>query len=136
MSADNISILIKRVSIQFDNLANKLLAPYDLTGSQIKVLKYLYRHEPASQTQRDLEHYFDMSNPTVTKLVQNLERNGFIERKANPDDARSKVMVLTEKSYQLEQELTQVTATIDQQLTEKLNEDDKVQLVQLLNKMI
>ena len=38
MDTAHISILNKKSSLVFDKLSNQLLMPYDLTGSQFKIL--------------------------------------------------------------------------------------------------
>ena len=96
-NADKIAILIKRLSLEIDKLSNPILEPYDLTNSQFKILKYLLMSPPESVKQVDIEHYFSMTNPTVTGLVQKLEKKGMIERKINPQDSRSKILCPTQR---------------------------------------
>lgn len=48
--------------------------------------------------QVDLEKQFKLSSPTVTRLLHQLETKGFVKRIPNPDDARSKQIVLTAKA--------------------------------------
>ncbi|MBM7642883.1 MarR family winged helix-turn-helix transcriptional regulator [Streptococcus loxodontisalivarius] len=136
MTETAISILIKRASLAFDKTANELLLDFELTNTQFKTLKYLYRHDQLSITQKKLEDYFDMSNPTVTGILQNLEKKDFIYRVANPNDARSKVIGLTDKSLAIKEKMLTLGSQMDDLLTERLQEDEKAQLTKLLSKML
>ena len=95
---DKIAILIKKLSLEIDKLSNPILEPHDLTHSQFKILKFLLINPENSVRQVDIEKFFSMTNPTVTGIVQKLEKKGLIERKINPDDSRSKILSPTEKT--------------------------------------
>lgn len=134
--AEIISVLIKRTSLEFDKIANSVLAPYQLTNTQFKMLRYLAKQTDLTVTQRDLEYNFSMSNPAVTGILQNLEKKSLIIRKTNPLDARSKVIGLTEKSLALSSKLAQLSHEMDSRFTKTLSETEKEQLAILLQKIL
>ena len=45
MNIDKAAILIKKAALEFDKMSNPILAEYNLTASQFKVLKFLYSSE-------------------------------------------------------------------------------------------
>ena len=67
-----ISRLLK--SIIDDTLKN-----YDLTKSQSDIIRFLCTRENEITTQKDIETYFQISNPTVTGLLNRLEQKQFIQ---------------------------------------------------------
>lgn len=136
MKTVTIPILVKRSSLVFDKLANQLLMPYDLTSSQFKILMMLYHAPDSSVRQIDLESKFDMTNPTVTGLVQKLEAKDLVKRTPHPQDKRSKVLTLTKRALDLQDELHELSDTMDRQMTQKLNEEERIQLAALLTKML
>lgn len=127
---------IRRVNIQFDKLANQVLKPYNLSISQYKVLNYLYRFPPFTVRQVDIEEFYFITNPTVTGILHTLEKKGLIERKINPNDERSKVISLTDKAYDIKDEMLEIGVTIDRILSESLDPDEKKQLVDILMKIL
>ncbi|TCD46209.1 MarR family transcriptional regulator [Streptococcus sp. X16XC17] len=131
----SISVLIKRASLQLEKQANAMLAPLDLTTSQCKILKYLYRQPNLSVNQKQIEDQFSMTNPTVTGIIQNLEKKELVYRQPNPDDARSKVLGLTSDSLALKSELDHIWQTIDNQFTNPLTDEQKEVLRHLLTKL-
>lgn len=132
----NISILIKRANLKFNKDANRVLGDYGMTSSQFKIMKCLFYHPDFTITQRDLEKYFSMTNPTITGILQNLEKSGYIERRANPDDARSKVIGLTAQSRLLSENFKIIGEELDQNFTKNLSSSEKKELFKLLAKLI
>lgn len=136
MANKRISILIKRASLDFDKLSNQLLSPFDLTGSQFKILMVLYMSPAGSVRQTDIEAKFSMTNPTVTGLVHKLEAKDLVNRMPHPEDRRSKVLVLTERAIQMKEELLDLADSLEQQMTANLTEEEYDQLASLLVKML
>ena len=136
MSNPKISILVKKTALIFDKLSNQLLAPYDLTGSQFKIMMILYHAPAGSVRQADIEAKFSMTNPTVTGLVQKLEAKDLVKRRPHPEDRRSKVLVLTDRAIGMKEELLALADDLEQQMTRKLSDDECDQLANLLIKML
>jgi DNA-binding MarR family transcriptional regulator len=53
-------------------------------------------------SQRDLAELLHLSRPTVSIMLQNLERAGLIEKTAHPDDQRVTCICLTEAGRELD----------------------------------
>ncbi|MBQ7068690.1 MAG: MarR family transcriptional regulator [Synergistaceae bacterium] len=133
---NKIAVLIKKLSLEIDKLSNPILEPYDLTNSQFKILKFLLNSPENSIRQVDVEKYFSMTNPTVTGLVQTLEKKGLIERKINPNDSRSKILCPTEKTMKMKNLLYKLGDELEKKFTSVLNPDEKKTLMQLLKKLL
>ena len=136
MLTDSIAIMIKRANIEIDRNANQLLAPYGLTHSQFKVLKFLLMHKGENVRQIDLEQFFYMTNPTVTGMLQTLEKKGLVTRTVNPEDKRSKLIMLTDKTIGMEKELFRIGPQLDDRIAEALNEEQKEEIKKLLHIML
>lgn len=136
MGRGKVSVLIKRSSLIFDKIANQLLAPYDLTGSQFRILMVLYKSPSCSVRQADIETAFSMTNPTVTGLVNKLENRGLVGRVSNPNDKRSKLLVLTEYAEEKRDEFISLANTLELEMTEGLSNEEVSCLSELLQKVI
>lgn len=136
MRNDRVAILIKRASLITEKLSNKMLAQYNLSTSQYKIMVMLYNYPDKTIRQIDIEEMYSLTNPTVTGIIQNLERKNLIVREQNPDDKRSKVLCLTEKAYKMKEELLSLGETVEKQITESLTNEEHKELCFLLNKMI
>lgn len=136
MSNDKVAILIKKAALVIEKLSNHVLAPYELTNTQYKILMLLYRNPGRPIRQIDIEAHFAMTNPTVTGIIQNLEKKGLVQRIQNPDDKRSKLLTLTEQAVSMEKELRALGESLEKRVTEKLTEDESQQLIVLLKKIL
>lgn len=136
MTTDHIGILIKKTSQAFEKSASQVLAAYDLTPSQFKILKYVTLNPEASVRQIDLETYFGMSNPTVTGIIQNLEKKGMIYRQSHPDDKRSKIIILSEKAKNARHFILETSDNIEANFTKGLTPQEKDIMRTLLLKLL
>lgn len=136
MRSDKIAILIKRAALEFDKISNPVFAEYDLTASQYRVLKYLYSLPNETARIVDIEKECSITHPTALGLLDNLSKKGFAVKITNPEDARSKVISLTDKTKSIQDELEGVGDRLENMLTESLTEKEKKQLLFLLQKML
>lgn len=136
MNGDRIAVLIKTASIEFDKMANPILADYDLTASQCRVLKFLFMQQNQSARIVDIEKECAITHPTVLGLLESLEKKEFVLKIVNPKDARSKLISLTSKAKRMQSELETVVAKIDHTWVEHLSEQERKELQKLLQKLL
>ena len=72
----------------------------NLTPPQFQTLRLLWEQD--SQPFKDLAASNGCTRPTMTSIVDTLERNGLMTHQPNPDDRRSLLVSLTEKGKALE----------------------------------
>ena len=117
-------ILSKRIAVEL-NLAGCKLKQYtaamlkqqnvDLTPEQFLLIDLLWNQGPLSQ--QELADQLQKDKTSVTKLVDAIERKGFVVRQQNPTDRRSNTIILTE-------------------LANSLKDDAKVKGISILDKML
>ena len=132
MNGDRIAALIKTASIEFDKMANPILADYDLTASQCRVSKFLLMQQTQSARIVDIEKECVITHPTVLGLLDSLEKKGFVSKIVNPKDARSKLISLTPKAQEMQMELEATVANIDHVWVENLSEQERKACQKLL----
>ena len=112
-----LSNLIKR---QFDQSSNKKEID-NLTGTNGWVIGYLANNQHRDVFQRDLELEFSIRRSTASKILQLMEKKGFIKRESVEYDARLKKLVLTEKALEVhaiaQQGINQLEKKISKGLT-------------------
>lgn len=65
------------------------------TGTHGWVIGYLYDNRHRDVYQRDIEKQFSVRRPTMTAILQLMEKNGLLERVRDENDARLKKIKLT-----------------------------------------
>ena len=99
------------------------------------IVEYLYAHRDAPVFQRDIERDFSITRSTVTNILQLMERKGYIERQSVPQDARLKMLVLTEKGRGFHEKTMLSLHQADEFVAGLLTEEENAELLRLLNKL-
>ncbi len=109
----------------------------NITGMQGWMLGYLAdRDEKGMQTfQRDLEQEFAIRRSTASEMVKLLEANGLIVRESVECDARLKRIVLTQKAYDIHNNVKLELLEIEKDMREGIAEDDLNTFFNVINKI-
>ena len=75
-----------------------------------------------------------LSGPSVTNLLNGLEKTGFITRNNNPADGRNLCIDVTAKARQLLSETSATFAKSEELLTEGMSAAEKARFVSLLTR--
>lgn len=104
-----------------------------LTPEQFMLIDLLWNHGEMSQQQ--LADLLQKDKNSVTKLVDAIEKKGFVVRQQNKNDRRSNTLVLTEKANQLKPGAKQKGISILDQMLEGINENELRAFLETLRKL-
>ncbi|WP_309088325.1 MarR family transcriptional regulator [Domibacillus sp.] len=79
---------------------------YPITHEQWQLLSRLFERD--GQTQQSLAVLNERDEPSVSRLVANMERNGLVERRPHPTDKRVNLVFLTEESKRMKDDYTAI----------------------------
>ncbi|MTT31187.1 MarR family transcriptional regulator [Terrilactibacillus sp. BCM23-1] len=96
---DTIGFNTAKTARKITRILSNHLKESQLTAEQWGVLKRLTEQDHVTQKQLALRS--DKDQPTLTKILDLLEKNGFINRQLNPNDRRSFLIVITEQGRKL-----------------------------------
>nr|WP_315430664.1 MarR family transcriptional regulator [uncultured Albidiferax sp.] len=85
--------LLGRVTRGFYRLADVELRPFGLASGQLPVLVSLKNGQALSQA--ELARIAQVEQPSMAQLLNRMERDGLVERVADPQDKRSRLISLT-----------------------------------------
>ncbi|WP_337841403.1 MarR family transcriptional regulator [Rheinheimera sp.] len=98
-----------------------------------KVLHLIQSLDPA--TPQLIAQQSGRDKAQVTRLLQDMEKQGLIEKQPHPHDKRSVCLVLTKRAATLCAEAALLVSQLDRQLSSQLSVDEQQQLHQLLQKL-
>lgn len=138
MASKRIGYLIKQVFLLNQGQLNTMFAEFDLTGAQVFTLIFLFKAHERHQIvyQKDIEKEMDISNPTVTGILNRLEAKGLIQRVTSHQDARAKSIVVTEKALELDKILKHKFQENEKQLIASLTQEEAENLELYLKKIL
>lgn len=114
---------------EFDRRAGSV----GLTRSQWSVLVHLFRADGIQQ--KELAELLDITAITLTGLLDRLERDDWVERRADPVDRRAKRVYLTEKVAPVMKELRGVGREVRKAALAGLSDSEQQTLMNLLLKV-
>jgi DNA-binding MarR family transcriptional regulator len=92
----------RQIRKHFDRRATRL----ELTRAQWRALKTIGRHEGLSQS--ELAEHLDMEPIPVGRVIDRLEKTGFVERRADPADRRRWRLYLKPKAHAVVGEMEEI----------------------------
>ena len=104
----------RRLDAQFRHLG--------LSQARWGVILELSRHEDA--TQIELARVLGIEGATLVRLLDGLERMGFVERHPSAEDRRAKKLVLTEPAMRILERMKSIAASSRLEVLEDIPADD------------
>ncbi len=133
----NAIALIARIRDHVNKRIVHELEQHEVTGivpSHGDVLMFLYREEALSI--KMLAERVQRTQPTVTVLVNKLEKLGYVERHKSAEDSRVTMIRLTEQGRKLEPVFNQVSKQINEMIYSGLSDEQAEQLELLLSSIV
>lgn len=106
-----------------------------ITYPQYLVLMVLWEHD--NRIVSDITEQVQLETNTVTPLLQRMEREGLIVRTASAVDSRQKIVSLTKKGRQLEEQAKEIPGCmVTEMAQEGLDVADLAEMAPMLDKLI
>lgn len=130
--------LIKKIHWHIDKTINEAVRECDLTTTQSEILRYLehMEYKGVAVSQKDIEKHLNISNPTVSGVLDRMEDKGFIERVTDKNDARKKIVILTDKARDINKQIIVRLDDFDDYMTSCLSNEERDQLFDYLERII
>jgi len=128
---------LTQVNNIFIQIIKECVESYQLQSSDFNLLCCL-RRNPPPHTLSPTELYQSMlfSSGGLTKVLTRLQQEGLIGRLENPEDKRSKLVVLTVEGKQLVEKIMPVLHQQEKQMMEALSSKDLEQLDGLMQRIL
>jgi DNA-binding MarR family transcriptional regulator len=118
--SDSLGFIISQTSRKLNQLLTLKFQPFDITSEQWAVLIRLARQDGITQRELALRTHKDPTN--VTRILDQLERKGWIRRVTNQEDRRSFLTYVTESGRLLNEKLLPIEAEFVQSVSASLSE--------------
>lgn len=131
--SDSIDHLLAQVCRLHHARIHKLMEDIGLHRGQSPVLFKLWEKE--GRTHSELAKHIHVQPATMTKMIQRMERAGFVERRSDPDDERVSRVYLTDAGRAIQSEIQQIIQGLEQEALAGFSADERTMLRQLLSKI-
>jgi MarR family transcriptional regulator for hemolysin len=125
--------LMGHIHRSFHRVADPLLRERGFAIGQLPVLMALKDGRP--QSQAELARVAQVEQPSMAQLLARMERDGLVERVPDPDDGRSRLVLLTPACRERMHESRVVMQAISTEALAEFSAEERAQLGQLLNRL-
>ena len=94
----------------------------ELAPQQLRVMRLIW--SAGQTTLVDIAHTLKRDKSQVVRIIDELSRLGMIVRKPNPDDGRSKILVLTRKAMKFFEKIEAIESQFARELTQGIRKSD------------
>jgi DNA-binding MarR family transcriptional regulator len=130
---DYIGVVISDVARLLRTAFDRRVRALGITRAQWLVLTRLHRHPGASQT--ELADMMEVERASAGRMIDRLEANGWVERRAERRDRRVKRVYLTPEAERVHRRIWRVAeATVEDALSD-LSAQEGAQLMRLLGRV-
>jgi len=124
---------LKRAYVAMRRRLENELRQMGLTHSQWTAMGVLY--DRSGLTHSELEQFLLIEAPSLTSLVKGMEKRGWVVRRQHPEDARVKLIELTELGRKTIEPALQLGMEGEEELLQFLSEEELEQAEQTLRKI-
>jgi len=107
---------------------------YNITLEQWLILMILKNKGACSQY--ELTEACDKEKTTVTRLIDNLHKNGLVRRVQDRNDRRSNIIYVTQKGLEVERVLTPIAIELNRKALRGFSEEEIQLFFEMLDRMV
>ncbi len=113
----------------------RFLTKHGLSQGRFAILMYLNRQPETPVNQTHLAEAYGVTKATITGLIDGLERDGMVERLADPSDRRASLVRLTEASRTFLDGFLPAHFSGVSELMSGLDTQERAELIRLVGKL-
>ena len=119
-----LTILLVLVARRWRSLLDEKLRPSGQSSARMEALSAI-KNSPERSAQVDIARRLRIEGPTLTRMLDTLEKDGLVERLPDPGDRRSKQLQVTRDGEAALAEILAVAETYRARLLEGICEDER-----------
>ena len=127
---ESINFLLRMICRAQRSQMSNALAEIGLYAGQEMFLWQLWRQDGLTQSQ--MVERMCVQPPTVSKMLDRLEKAGLVERRPDAENSRLSRVYLTEQGHRSLRAVRDIWTNVEQQITGGLNVEERIVLRRLL----
>lgn len=129
-----VAFITSNTSKKMEDFFNERLIPLGTTRVQWIALYYLGKYDSISQS--DLAKKMNIKNSTIVRLIDRMERNGYVKRVKDVKDRRITNLKLTQDGKKLREKLLPEGQKVNEIFSKNITDDEFKIFMNVLNKMV
>lgn len=129
-----VGFITNRAGRKLANEFNERLLTVGITRVQWVALYYLGKHKELNQ--KELAELMDIKESSVARLIDRMEKEGYVLRKKDISDRRVTILLLTEKGIDYREKLLPEGEKMAQVFTEGISDEELEIFLRVIDKML
>jgi DNA-binding MarR family transcriptional regulator len=127
---------MRHITLTLRFASDRKLEEYGITGAQGRLLGIIDEglKDKVEISRKLLEDIMHLKGPSITSLLNGLEKNGFIKRNSSAKDGRAMIIEITQKGKTIIEDMRNIFAQTEQNLVKGMNKEEKEIFKKLLIK--
>lgn len=121
---ETFTVLINRISRNIKKIKNQEMAEYNLRSTHVSCLYYLYIHKGATAT--DLCERCEEDKATISRALDYLEANGFLNCESKSAKRYKSPLILTDKGNDAGKKIADKISGVLDAISDGLTEEERV----------
>ena len=132
MDMNSVGALLRFAHLSSNMVLSKTLKPFSLSTEQWIILNIV---RPASRTQKELAEFLNSDQSSITRMVDALEKNSYVQRIVHPTDRRAKMVQISAYGLETLSKVDKVTSKLSAQFDENFTPEELNQLKEYLKRI-
>jgi MarR family transcriptional regulator for hemolysin len=115
--------LLGEIARSWRNKLDQRLKPLGMSQAKWLVLLHL-NMASSDMTQKELSERLGIEGPSLVRLLDRMEADGWVERRVSPNDRRAKIVHLTAKANAMIREIKRVAAKLRSELLSDISAEE------------
>ena len=127
---------LRKIENSLNRIFGSVALKYGLTGKQFFILGFVLKQSKKGEiTQKDIENFGNVRKSSVSSIISNLEKSGFIVRKPSEKDSRVNIILPTEKAHEIERKINAKKKKVENEIFSCFSEEEIEQCGKLLSEL-
>lgn len=131
---DSLGFMIYLADLKMRNLLQRKIKEYDITAEQWALLNRLCAQDGFNQRELAQKSFKDQAS--LTRILDRMEKKGYIRREASPNDRRAFLIFITKEGRQKRDELIPFDREVLTQAESIFSQEEIKQFKYLLRKLV
>ena len=119
-----------------DQTMTDALNKLNLTAAQGRLMAFVVHRGEQPTYAKDVEAELHLTHPTVSGLLSRLEQKGFLELKTDPNDRRSRQIIISGKGLACHERMHAVITENESRIVQGFTQEEKTLFTQFLQRAI
>lgn len=120
---DRLGTLVQDISRQIWARFEQRTLTYGLSAAQWRLLGHVLRDGPSTQTA--IAAQLGVEPISVSRLIDRMEQQGWVQREAHPEDRRARIVVATEKARHVAPTVRMIAEALYDEVLLGLDDDER-----------